>query len=240
MHAGLRRQVRCRGGNCLDPWLLVIGDDRNPVAGLVLRCDRGFLEDFDLVRNLLTTSVARASPSTSSAMMSNGLPVCTTASSSGMVSSALVYYTMFPQAAWSVRTQILKSGAMTARNIVPHRNLRAPFREHEPCRWSYWQATGTCSEPSCNLWGSRSTRTKRACSAAIEGERLARNRDRGQVHWWPTINVRDCDRPKRGERALRWRHCSWFLLWRNRPTASAGWGFVCERKAARRRNAGVW
>ena len=34
-------------------------------------------------RSLLTTSVARASPSTSSAMMSSGLPDCTTASSSG-------------------------------------------------------------------------------------------------------------------------------------------------------------
>src|SRR5262249_9238749 len=34
-------------------------------------------------RSLLTTSVASASPSTSSAMMSSGLPVCTTASSSG-------------------------------------------------------------------------------------------------------------------------------------------------------------
>ena len=51
MHAGLRRQVRCRGGNRLDPWLLVIGDDRNRVAGLLLRCDRGFLEDFDLAVN---------------------------------------------------------------------------------------------------------------------------------------------------------------------------------------------
>ena len=34
-------------------------------------------------RSLLTTSVARASPSMSSAMMSSGLPVCTTASRSG-------------------------------------------------------------------------------------------------------------------------------------------------------------
>ncbi len=34
-------------------------------------------------RSLLTTSVASASPSTSSAMISSGLPVCTTASSSG-------------------------------------------------------------------------------------------------------------------------------------------------------------
>ena len=34
-------------------------------------------------RSLLTTSVASASPSTSSAMMSSGLPVCTTASSTG-------------------------------------------------------------------------------------------------------------------------------------------------------------
>ena len=34
-------------------------------------------------RSLLTTSVASASPSTSSAMMSSGLPDCTTASSTG-------------------------------------------------------------------------------------------------------------------------------------------------------------
>ena len=36
-------------------------------------------------RSLLTTSVASASPSTSSAMISSGLPVCTTASSSGSI-----------------------------------------------------------------------------------------------------------------------------------------------------------
>ena len=34
-------------------------------------------------RSLLTTSVASASPSTSSAMITSGLPACTTASSSG-------------------------------------------------------------------------------------------------------------------------------------------------------------
>ena len=34
-------------------------------------------------RSLLTTSVASASPSTSSATMSSGLPVCTIASSTG-------------------------------------------------------------------------------------------------------------------------------------------------------------
>ena len=34
-------------------------------------------------RSLLTTSVASASPSTSSAMITKGLPVCTIASSSG-------------------------------------------------------------------------------------------------------------------------------------------------------------
>jgi hypothetical protein len=51
MHAGLRRQVRCRGGNRLNPWFLVIGDDRNRVAGLLLRCGRGLLEDFDLAVN---------------------------------------------------------------------------------------------------------------------------------------------------------------------------------------------
>ena len=36
-------------------------------------------------RSLLTTSVAIASPSTSSEMISSGLPVCTTASSSGSI-----------------------------------------------------------------------------------------------------------------------------------------------------------
>ncbi len=36
-------------------------------------------------RSLLTTSVAIASPSTSSEMMTSGLPVCTTASSSGSI-----------------------------------------------------------------------------------------------------------------------------------------------------------
>jgi hypothetical protein len=38
MPARLRRQVRRRAGNRLEPRLLVIGDDRNGVAGLVLRC----------------------------------------------------------------------------------------------------------------------------------------------------------------------------------------------------------
>jgi hypothetical protein len=52
MHGGLRRQLPHRGGNRLDPWLLVIGDDRNPVAGLLLRCRRGFLEDFDSAVNV--------------------------------------------------------------------------------------------------------------------------------------------------------------------------------------------
>jgi hypothetical protein len=32
MHAGLRRQVGRRAGNRLEPWLLVIGDDRNPLS----------------------------------------------------------------------------------------------------------------------------------------------------------------------------------------------------------------
>ena len=36
-------------------------------------------------RSLLTTSVASASPSMSSAMISSGLPVCTTASSTGSI-----------------------------------------------------------------------------------------------------------------------------------------------------------
>ena len=38
---------------------------------------------FSPPRSLLTTSVAKASPSTSSATISSGLPLCTTASSSG-------------------------------------------------------------------------------------------------------------------------------------------------------------
>src|SRR5208282_1676720 len=38
---------------------------------------------FNPPRSLLTTSVAKASPSTSSATINSGLPVCTTASSSG-------------------------------------------------------------------------------------------------------------------------------------------------------------
>ena len=51
MHAGFRRQVRGRGGNPLEPRLLVIGDDRDCVAGLLLRCGRGLPEDFDLAVN---------------------------------------------------------------------------------------------------------------------------------------------------------------------------------------------
>jgi ABC-type enterobactin transport system permease subunit len=47
-----------------------------------------------------------------------------------MVSSALVYYTMFPQGAWSVGTQVLKSGVMTARDIV----LGAARHESEKIR----------------------------------------------------------------------------------------------------------
>ena len=49
--------------------------------------------DTKVPRILFTTSVARASPSTSSAMMSRGLPVCITFSSTGTRScTALTFW----------------------------------------------------------------------------------------------------------------------------------------------------
>ena len=48
--------------------------------------------EVNVPRILLTTSVARASPSTSSAMISSGLPVCMTFSSTGTRScTALIF-----------------------------------------------------------------------------------------------------------------------------------------------------
>ena len=44
MHAGLRRQIRCRRCNRLDARLLVIGDDRHRITRLVARCDCGLLK----------------------------------------------------------------------------------------------------------------------------------------------------------------------------------------------------
>ena len=43
-------------------------------------------------RSLLTTKVARASPSTSSAIITRGLPACTTASSNGNIGCKLVSF----------------------------------------------------------------------------------------------------------------------------------------------------
>ena len=50
---------------------------RSPKPGALMATD------LNVPRILLTTSVARASPSTSSAMIASGLPVCMTFSSSG-------------------------------------------------------------------------------------------------------------------------------------------------------------
>ena len=43
-------------------------------------------------RSLLTTSVAKASPSTSSAIITRGLPACTTASSKGNIGCKFVSF----------------------------------------------------------------------------------------------------------------------------------------------------
>jgi len=48
MHERFGRQVRGRGGDRLNTWLLIIGDDRHCVAQLRLRPGRSLLQDFHL------------------------------------------------------------------------------------------------------------------------------------------------------------------------------------------------
>src|SRR5215204_1518492 len=51
VHAGLGRQIGCRRCDRLDPWLLVVGDDRNRVARLLLRGGCLLLQELHLAIN---------------------------------------------------------------------------------------------------------------------------------------------------------------------------------------------
>ena len=69
--------------------------------------------DLKVPRILLTTSVARASPSTSSAMMSSGLPAWMTFSSSGSRSLTLEILDSTSRTYASSRTASWRSGSVT-------------------------------------------------------------------------------------------------------------------------------
>ena len=68
---------------------------------------------FRVPRSLLTTSVARASPSTSSAMMTSGLPILATDSSTGSRSFMLeIFFSLMRMSGSSMLTSI-RSGSVT-------------------------------------------------------------------------------------------------------------------------------
>jgi hypothetical protein len=64
-------------------------------------------------RILLTTSVASASPSTSSAMINSGLPACNTFSSSGSISWTLLIFLLTTAMYGSSRTDSMFSWSVT-------------------------------------------------------------------------------------------------------------------------------
>ena len=64
-------------------------------------------------RSLLTTSVARASPSTSSAMIRSGLPDWATCSSSGSMSFMMLSFFSWIRMRQSSRTASMRSGSVT-------------------------------------------------------------------------------------------------------------------------------
>jgi len=64
-------------------------------------------------RSLLTTSVANASPSTSSAMMSSGLPARATCSSNGSMSFITLIFFSWMSTYASSRTHSIRSASVT-------------------------------------------------------------------------------------------------------------------------------
>ena len=69
--------------------------------------------DLNVPRILLTTRVARASPSTSSAMMASGLPDCMTFSSSGSRSLIAEILELTNRMYGSSRTASMRSASVT-------------------------------------------------------------------------------------------------------------------------------
>ncbi len=69
--------------------------------------------DLKVPRILFTTRVARASPSTSSAMMASGLPDCMTFSSSGSRSFTAEIFELTIRTYGSSRTVSIRSGSVT-------------------------------------------------------------------------------------------------------------------------------
>ena len=69
--------------------------------------------EVNVPRILLTTRVARASPSTSSAMISSGLPVCMTFSSTGTRSWTALIFELTKRISGSSRTASWRSGSVT-------------------------------------------------------------------------------------------------------------------------------
>ena len=69
--------------------------------------------EVNVPRILLTTRVARASPSTSSAIISSGLPPCMTFSSTGTRSRTLEIFELTSRTYGSSRTASMRSGSVT-------------------------------------------------------------------------------------------------------------------------------
>ena len=69
--------------------------------------------DLNVPRILLTTSVASASPSMSSAMITSGLPLCMTFSSTGTMSRTAVIFELTIRMYGSSSTASMRSGSVT-------------------------------------------------------------------------------------------------------------------------------
>src|SRR5882724_7857500 len=82
--------------------------------------------DLNSPRILLTTSVASASPSTSSAMMTSGLPDCTTLSSSGSMSLLAEILELTTRMYGSSRTASSRSGSVTKYGAMYPLSKRMP------------------------------------------------------------------------------------------------------------------
>ena len=80
---------------------------RSPKPGALTATER------KVPRILLTTSVASASPSTSSAMIRSGLPLCITFSSTGSRSRTAVILEATSKIWASSRTASIRSGSVT-------------------------------------------------------------------------------------------------------------------------------
>ena len=80
---------------------------RSPNPGAFTATER------NVPRILFTTSVARASPSTSSAMMTSGLPLCWTFSSTGRRSFTAEIFCVVSRMYGSSSTPSIRSGSVT-------------------------------------------------------------------------------------------------------------------------------